>query len=542
VSKNQQVLLLVLAGLVLLFLFNGHLFITDDVESNYALTAKEMVQSGDWLSPQIYGQYWYDKPIFFYWLTALGFKLFGFTEFAARFFPALFSVFSLLLVYWFGRKLYSHQVGLISGFILATSLEFWLIGKFIITDSALFFFFNGALAFFYLAYRGTKEEKNYYYLFYLFCGLATLTKGPIGFLLPGLIITLFFLYTRNWAELKAMKIFTGAVLFLVTALPWYYLMYLKHGEQFLLMFFGVHNFLRATVSEHPRDNVIYYYLLILILGFFPWVAFLPQTLRKCIQKDGSWLKLKGDTVFLLLWFLAVFIFFQMMATKYITYTLPILFPLSVLVARFLGEKSNLSQAKLFWPMLYLFLFGLLFPIAGGLALRMVHLPLVSILPSFLMIVIGGGYCLTLAWRKNNNKLVWSLVTVILLFNIFFTQAIFIPVTHYRSAKSAALALKEHWQPGTIAGAYGEYHTSAVFYSGKKICRLEKKKDIAGMLPKPFSWTSKNVMPFMALEDIPKTKKMLVIVDEKSYPEFLEKKLAPWKVLSHQDGLYLLEKI
>ena len=77
---------------LLLFFGNGQLWITDSVESNYALTAKEMVLSGDWISPQIYGNYWYDKPVFFYWLTAAGFKIFGFNEFAARFFPALFGM------------------------------------------------------------------------------------------------------------------------------------------------------------------------------------------------------------------------------------------------------------------------------------------------------------------------------------------------------------------------------------------------------------------------------------------------------------------
>ena len=79
-------LLLFIVTAVLLFAGNGSLLVTDSVESNYALTAKEMVLSGDWLSPQIYGYYWYDKPIFFYWLTALAYKMFGFTEFASRFF------------------------------------------------------------------------------------------------------------------------------------------------------------------------------------------------------------------------------------------------------------------------------------------------------------------------------------------------------------------------------------------------------------------------------------------------------------------------
>ena len=98
-------LLLFAAAAALLFAGNGSLLITDSVESNYALTAKEMVLSGDWLSPQIYGHYWYDKPIFFYWMTALAYKMFGFTEFASRFFPALFGLGSVALLAWGGSKL-----------------------------------------------------------------------------------------------------------------------------------------------------------------------------------------------------------------------------------------------------------------------------------------------------------------------------------------------------------------------------------------------------------------------------------------------------
>ena len=93
-SKNYW-LGLGVAAIFLLFFGNGSLLITDSVESNYALTAKEMVLGGDWLSPQIYGRYWFDKPVLFYWLTALGFKIFGFTEFGARFFPAVFGMLGL---------------------------------------------------------------------------------------------------------------------------------------------------------------------------------------------------------------------------------------------------------------------------------------------------------------------------------------------------------------------------------------------------------------------------------------------------------------
>ena len=146
-----------LAALLLLFVFNGSLLITDSVESNYALTAKEMVVSGDWLSPQIYGQYWFDKPVFFYWLTALGFKIFGFTEFAARFFPSCFGLAGLGLLIWGAKKLFDDKTAFYSGLVLLTSVEFFLISKSVITDAILFFFFSAVLLFFYLGYSSPKK-------------------------------------------------------------------------------------------------------------------------------------------------------------------------------------------------------------------------------------------------------------------------------------------------------------------------------------------------------------------------------------------------
>ena len=137
-----QWLLLFLVTALLLFTRNSSLLVTDSVESNYALTAKGMVLSGDWLSPQIYGHYWYDKPVFFYWLTAVSYKLFGFTEFASRFFPAVFGMASIVLLGWAGSKLYNARTGFYSAVILLSSVEFFLISKSIITDAVLFFFFR----------------------------------------------------------------------------------------------------------------------------------------------------------------------------------------------------------------------------------------------------------------------------------------------------------------------------------------------------------------------------------------------------------------
>ena len=150
--KEHPYLVLGLLFALLFLAANQLLAVTDSAESNYALTAKEMIQSGDWLSPQIYGHYWYDKPIFYYWELALSFRLFGINEWAARFPAAVTGILNIWFVFWFASRVYGRKVGFVSALILGTSLEFWVLSKAIVTDSTLFLFMNGAIAFFYLGY------------------------------------------------------------------------------------------------------------------------------------------------------------------------------------------------------------------------------------------------------------------------------------------------------------------------------------------------------------------------------------------------------
>ena len=117
--------LLVFVGALAFYLpFNAHIPITDPVESNYALTAKEMFISGNWLSPQIYGQFWYDKPAMIYWLIAASYKLLGVGEFAARLPSAVFSAASVAFSCWFSTRLFnSRAAGIFTAVVLGTSLE-----------------------------------------------------------------------------------------------------------------------------------------------------------------------------------------------------------------------------------------------------------------------------------------------------------------------------------------------------------------------------------------------------------------------------------
>lgn len=268
-------LLLGLGAFLFLVLFVGQLPITDPVESNYALTAREMLAQGSYISPVIYGHAWYDKPVLTYWMLMVSYKLFGFTDFASRL-PAIITASLTIPFLALMVKKITGQLRLArwSGITLLTSLQFWYTSHAIITDGYLFLFSIGIFGCAYLALRDRKA--SYMNGAYAFAALAVLTKGPVGVVLPGIILLAYVLLAKrhetdgkNWRILFSPA---GIGIFLLIALPWYIAMYSLHGSSFINGFLGLHNITRATVSEHPRDNVWYYYLLLEPLALLPWTG------------------------------------------------------------------------------------------------------------------------------------------------------------------------------------------------------------------------------------------------------------------------------
>ena len=258
-----NVIFLAVISLVLFFFGSWLLPITDPTESVYALTAKEMLEADDWLSPRIYGDFWFDKPIMFYWELLISYKLFGVGEFASRFFPAVFATIGLFITYFFGAKLYNAKVGFAAAVMLATTLEYWYLSHAVITDMTLLVMFSITLMTFYLGYRAGRPKL--YLIAFAASGVAVLTKGPIGFFLPGLIILIFLAWQGDLPHLKKLFRPINFLVFAAIVSIWYLPMTLIHGMDFVENFLGVHNFLRATVSEYPKADVWYYYLLISLI-------------------------------------------------------------------------------------------------------------------------------------------------------------------------------------------------------------------------------------------------------------------------------------
>ena len=227
-NKDYHIFIVLVLSSIIYFIGNTWLSITDPVETNYALTAKEMILNHNYLSPQIFGHYWYDKPIFYYWELILGFKLFGISNFGARFFSGLLALCNIFLIYHFVKSQTSHIIAILSAIIVSISAEYWIIAKAVITDMTLGLCFNATLMGFYMGYTRHKEQAPHYKIYYLSAyiasAIAVLTKGPIGFLLPGLIILVYLIIRKDLRELLSLQLIPGLFILLTLGGSWYYYM------------------------------------------------------------------------------------------------------------------------------------------------------------------------------------------------------------------------------------------------------------------------------------------------------------------------------
>lgn len=457
--------------------FNAYIPITDPVESNYALTAKEMLLSDDWISPRIYGHYWFDKPIMIYWLIALSFKIFGITDFAARLPAAIFSAGSVTFIYWFGQKLFNdRRAALLSALVLGTSLEFWVMSKMIITDAVLFFFTSVSLATLYLGMQ--RSGVVWYIIAYGAAGMAVLTKGPVGLILPGIIVVSYILLTRQWQLIKRLFLLPGIFVFLLVAGPWYFKMYQLHGSFFVDTFLGLHNYVRATISEHPDDNVFYYYLVLFPISLLPWTGILLTYKRTLAHEITS-----TPLVYLAIWPIIIIVFYTLMATKYLTYVFPATFPVALLIGYTLNKMQGRGERKTWWyltiPTILLVsiisMGATFFPIS----VNWTFVYLAGLLSSILLL------WLQLKGNVNHLPLAVGGVTVIMSLLLIFNGLI--PLAATRSGKAVASLLPAS---GATVASYGDYSTSAVFYSDYTIPRLVSDHE----QQEQNAWAGKYTMP------------------------------------------------
>lgn len=314
-------------------------------EGRYAEVAREMLATGDWVTPRLNGAAFLDKPPLTYWLTAGSYALFGVGEFAARIVPGLLGIAGIALTWWLGRRLLGPAAGALSAVILASSPHYLFLSRTASLDLPFAVCVTAALTFAGIALERGPRARAAWLAASAAAGLATLAKGPAGAVLPALAVVLYLAVRWRPDEVKRIPWIAGLAVFLAIVLPWFAAVSLRNPG-FLSYFLLNENVRRFATDVHHREGSVFYYLPVLLLGFFPWSLLLATGAAWRLRKPWTILeRLRGSELLLpFCWSVAVIGFFSLSRGKLATYVLPAYPALALLTAGVVAAAEEAPNA------------------------------------------------------------------------------------------------------------------------------------------------------------------------------------------------------
>jgi 4-amino-4-deoxy-L-arabinose transferase-like glycosyltransferase len=361
-------------------------------ESRYGEISREMVASGDWITPRLNGFKYFEKPPLQYWASAALFEVFGERDWVARLWTALVGFAGIAMVLYTANRLFGPPVGVYAAAVLAASPLYVLLGQVNTLDMSVTFFLTAAIFAFAL---------GHWLLFWAACAFAVLSKGLIGIVLPGGALFLYMLAKRDRGLLGRMRLLPGLALFLVIAAPWFIAVSAANAE-FAHFFFIQEHFQRFTTQMHQRVHPVWYFLPVLAAGMAPWLVPLGHAaLRALRRQSGRW---TDAELLLWIWAIVVFAFFSASGSKLPPYILPIFPALAILAARSLTRPVLMIQSLITLPV----------ALGAGLAVHRLAEggPYVAyaqwILIAALVLAAAAAAALFLAWRDRLTAAVLAL--------------------------------------------------------------------------------------------------------------------------------------
>ncbi|HSD28104.1 MAG TPA: glycosyltransferase family 39 protein [Vicinamibacteria bacterium] len=295
-------------------------------EPRYTRVAVEMHRAGEWVTPTLQGEPWLEKTPLFYWLAGGAFAVLGETEAAARVPSVLATVLLVGATAFLGARLYGPTAGLHAGFVAGTSVLTFVYGRAASMDMLLATTVTLAIGLAGLRVLGAAGPHAVV-LAAAAAGLATLAKGPLGLVLPVLVLAAYLAITREGRWLRELVSLRAVAAFLVVAAPWHVAILLDQGRRFVDVFILNHNVERFTTTIHRHPGPIWFYLPVLLAGLFPWSGLsVPALVR--IEPRAS----RRD-LFVILWLVLPLAFFSLAGSKLPGYILPCVPPLALLTGR-----------------------------------------------------------------------------------------------------------------------------------------------------------------------------------------------------------------
>jgi len=457
-------------------------------EGRYAEIPREMIASGDWVTPRLNGVPYFEKPPLVYWAVAACEEVLGPGEWSLRLTPALFALAGILTAYAAARRLYGRDAGFWAAVVLGTSLLYLALGELLILDMAVSVLMSATLFCFIL---GVREEPGaarrwLFYGLYASAALATLTKGLMGFLVTGAVMFLWLLVFGQWRRLRPLYLPSGAALFLAIAAPWH-LIVSSRNPGWAHFYFVYEHWERFTSAGHGRYQPFWFFIPIVLLGLFPWTGFLWGSLRGALA--GGWRRRgeNADAWFLATWAAFIFLFFSESQSKLIPYILPVFPPVAVLIGRWIAETlaSQDSLARMRGGLrVFGFLCGL---IAAALCVAVLRPGIIQnasqaykLRPyAFIMatvLCLGGLRALVPRGGDTRGRGALTAMTATLVF-VFGILAVASPIIDLKSTKDIAELARALIRPGDRIYHYHGFFHDFTYYSGRTVGLVDYRDEL-----------------------------------------------------------------
>ncbi|MFP6667777.1 MAG: glycosyltransferase family 39 protein [Pirellulales bacterium] len=523
---KHHLLLVAAAGLV--FLSNlGAAQLFDEDEPKNAACAYEMQQRGDWITPTFNGELRTDKPILLYWFMLAAYHIFGVGEFSARLASAVAGVGTVVLTYHIGRRVFNAEVGLWAGLLLCCSLMFAVAARAATPDGLLIFFSTLAIWLFVagsfpvhedaeVGAKGLPVKRRAFWAMYAAMGVAVLAKGPIGVLLPMMVIGAYLLClntgaraaangttraertligamswlvqtfwpTRIWRYGLRMRPLTALIVVAAVALPWYVAVGVQTGGEWPAGFLFKHNLGRYMSPMEGHGGPPFYHVMSIFVGFFPASVFLVPAIfsaGRCLREGDD----NGAGYLLMLcWILVYVVFFSLAGTKLPSYVTPTHPALAVVTAAFFcrwsGEPSRVRAA---WQRLPVVILGV---VSVGLIAGLmwvgstfmngeIKLGLIGLIP-----LLAAVACFVLIARGQVGRAVGLFVALSIAFLACGFGWVTKQIEPYQIAGDLLETIDTTADRDIQVSAYRAFRPSWVFYARQPVELLREPEQVASL--------------------------------------------------------------
>ena len=494
-SFSRRTLWLLLAAVAVIWFGNlEYRKLIKPDEGRYAEIPREMVVSGDWVTPRLNDLKYFEKPPLQYWATAVAYEVFGEQQWTSRLWAALTGLAGVLLAWFTGTRLFGREAGLYAALILGSSSLYALMAHVNTLDMGVTFFITLGIFSLLLAQKetATASRRNWMLLAWAAMALAVLSKGLMGVILPGAALFLYSVLNRDLRIWLRMHWVSGILMFLLVAAPWFVLV-MRANPEFFQFFFIHEHFERFTTKVHGRYQPWHYFVPVLLMGMLPWTLLMFDALLRTWRGSAAQARTFSAERFLLVWAVFIYFFFTISSSKLPSYLLPMFPALALLMGK---QLAAMNARRAFW------LIAPLLPVLLALLLVVINTDRFADTPvqtemygeyavwlTVAMLIWVGGMVVALYGLRRGNKA--GAIVILALSSLLATQigaSGYNTIARERSAYLIAEAIAPQIKPDVPFYSVYHYEQTLPFYLKRTLTLVDYQDEMAfGIGQEPHKW-------------------------------------------------------